>query len=86
MSDLAGLNLDSASQVRDLRWGLHTPRADVIRRARQKELQQFIETEQAHARVQTQVHTLTSLCWDKYVFSPLLLALSRSQCPHPSSV
>ncbi|RPD63107.1 hypothetical protein L226DRAFT_564494 [Lentinus tigrinus ALCF2SS1-7] len=35
----------------------------------QKELQQFIETEQAHARVQSQVHNLTSLCWDKCVGS-----------------
>ncbi|KAI0757159.1 Tim10/DDP family zinc finger-domain-containing protein [Daedaleopsis nitida] len=35
----------------------------------QKELEQFIETEQAQARVQSQIHNLTSLCWDKCVGS-----------------
>ena len=50
----------------------------------QKELEQFIETEQAQARVQTQIHNLTSLCWDKCVFSPLLLALSRFPFPPPA--
>ncbi|KAI0651693.1 Tim10/DDP family zinc finger-domain-containing protein [Trametes meyenii] len=34
-----------------------------------KELQQFIETEQAQNRVQTQVRDLTSMCWDKCVGS-----------------
>ncbi|KAI0762829.1 Tim10/DDP family zinc finger-domain-containing protein [Fomes fomentarius] len=37
--------------------------------ASQKELEQFIETEQAQARVQSQIHNLTSLCWDKCVGS-----------------
>ncbi|KAJ8494901.1 hypothetical protein ONZ51_g2025 [Trametes cubensis] len=41
--------------------------------ASRKELEQFIETQQAQSRVQTQVHMLTSMCWDKCVFSPLLL-------------
>lgn len=37
----------------------------------QKELEAFIETQQAQGRVQTQVHMLTEMCWDKCVFSPL---------------
>ena len=49
------------------------------RHGEQKELEQFLETEQAQARVQNQIHTLTSLCWDKCVFPPLLLAPSGSQ-------
>ncbi|KAI9293342.1 putative TIM8-translocase of the mitochondrial inner membrane [Neoconidiobolus thromboides FSU 785] len=32
-----------------------------------KELSQFIENEQAKARVQQSVHTLTDLCWDKCI-------------------
>ncbi|PIL32129.1 transporter [Ganoderma sinense ZZ0214-1] len=45
---------------------LTAPKLDA---ASQKELEQFLETEQAQARVQTQIHTLTSLCWDKCVGS-----------------
>ncbi|KAI0662668.1 Tim10/DDP family zinc finger-domain-containing protein [Cubamyces menziesii] len=37
--------------------------------ASRKELEQFIETQQAQSRVQTQVHMLTSMCWDKCVGS-----------------
>lgn len=37
----------------------------------QKELESFIETQQAQGRVQAQVHMLTEMCWDKCVFSPL---------------
>lgn len=33
----------------------------------QKELAQFIEQEQAQARVQESVHKMTSMCWDKCV-------------------
>lgn len=35
----------------------------------QKELQTFLEREQAQARVQQSIHTFTSMCWDKYVLS-----------------
>lgn len=43
----------------------------------QQELSQFIEQEQAQARVQESIHKMTSMCWDKYVyfsriFRPLL--------------
>jgi len=41
----------------------------------QKELQSFLDREQAQARVQQSIHTFTSMCWDKCVtFSPLFLA------------
>jgi Tim10/DDP family zinc finger len=33
----------------------------------QKELQAFLEREQAQARVQQSIHTFTSMCWDKCV-------------------
>ncbi|PWN37034.1 putative TIM8-translocase of the mitochondrial inner membrane [Meira miltonrushii] len=33
----------------------------------QKELQSFIETEQAKARVQSSIHNFTDLCWDKCI-------------------
>ncbi|KZP32348.1 hypothetical protein FIBSPDRAFT_723235 [Athelia psychrophila] len=35
--------------------------------ATQKELQTFLEQEQAHSRVQTAVHKLTGICWDKCI-------------------
>jgi import inner membrane translocase subunit TIM8 len=35
----------------------------------QKDLSQFIEQEQAQARVQESIHKMTSVCWDKYVSS-----------------
>lgn len=35
----------------------------------QKELQGFLETEQAKARVQSSVHQFTDMCWDKCVTS-----------------
>ncbi|OZJ06736.1 hypothetical protein BZG36_00348 [Bifiguratus adelaidae] len=33
----------------------------------QQELARFLETEQAKARIQQTVHTLTDMCWDKCV-------------------
>ena len=37
----------------------------------QKELSQFIEQEQSHARVQESIHKMTSMCWDKCLnFTP----------------
>lgn len=33
----------------------------------QQELSQFIEQEQAQARVQESIHKMTSMCWDKCV-------------------
>jgi import inner membrane translocase subunit TIM8 len=35
--------------------------------ASQRELAQFIEQENAKARVQQSVHTLTDMCWDKCI-------------------
>ncbi|KAI9220890.1 Tim10/DDP family zinc finger-domain-containing protein [Blastocladiella britannica] len=35
--------------------------------ASQAELQQFLEQENSKARVQSQVHTFTQLCWDKCI-------------------
>ncbi|KIJ68232.1 hypothetical protein HYDPIDRAFT_56874, partial [Hydnomerulius pinastri MD-312] len=35
----------------------------------QKELATFLEREQAHARINNQVQTLTSMCWDKCITS-----------------
>ncbi|KAH9944524.1 uncharacterized protein BXZ73DRAFT_97009 [Epithele typhae] len=32
-----------------------------------KELQTFLEAEQAQQRVQENIHSLTNMCWDKYV-------------------
>ncbi|OJA11743.1 hypothetical protein AZE42_02930 [Rhizopogon vesiculosus] len=37
--------------------------------ATQKELSTFLEREQAQARINATVHTLTSMCWDKCVTS-----------------
>jgi mitochondrial import inner membrane translocase subunit TIM8 len=41
----------------------------------QKELQTFLEREQAQARVQQSIHTFTSMCWDKCVL--------LTSCPFP---
>lgn len=57
---------DDATQVSPL---LTIPRR--ILTSVQKEIQTFLEQEQAHSRVQTAVHKLTGMCWDKYVY-PLL--------------
>ncbi|KAI0639246.1 Tim10/DDP family zinc finger-domain-containing protein [Trametes polyzona] len=46
--------------------------------ASRKELEQFIETQQAQTRVQTQVHMLTDMCWDKCVGS-ISSSFSRSE-------
>ncbi|KAI0824183.1 Tim10/DDP family zinc finger-domain-containing protein [Trametes gibbosa] len=43
-----------------------------------KELESFIETQQAQTRVQTQVHTLAEMCWDKCVGS-ISSSFSRSE-------
>ncbi|KAH9982724.1 hypothetical protein BGW80DRAFT_42637 [Lactifluus volemus] len=40
--------------------------ADRFDDATQKELQAFLEREQAQARVQQAIHTFTSMCWDKF--------------------
>lgn len=37
--------------------------------ATQKELTTFLEREQAQARINSTVHNLTSMCWDKCVTS-----------------
>ncbi|KAG1867849.1 Tim10/DDP family zinc finger-domain-containing protein [Suillus subalutaceus] len=37
--------------------------------ATQKELATFLEREQAQARINSTVHNLTSMCWDKCVTS-----------------
>lgn len=37
----------------------------------QRELQSFIEQEQAKARVQATTHQLTDMCWTKWVIYPL---------------
>jgi len=39
----------------------------------QKELQSFLEREQAQARLQQSIHTFTSMCWDKCVLSQIIL-------------
>ncbi|EIW64825.1 protein transporter TIM8 [Trametes versicolor FP-101664 SS1] len=46
--------------------------------ASRKELEAFIETQQAQGRVQTQVHMLTEMCWDKCVGS-ISSGFSRSE-------
>ncbi|KAI0374327.1 hypothetical protein BV20DRAFT_1041312 [Pilatotrama ljubarskyi] len=46
--------------------------------ASRKELEQFIETQQAQSRVQAEVHKLTEMCWDKCVGS-ISYSFSRSE-------
>ncbi|KAI0001781.1 hypothetical protein BJV77DRAFT_1063179 [Russula vinacea] len=41
--------------------------ADRFDDATQKELQAFLDREQAQARVQQSIHTFTSMCWDKCI-------------------
>ncbi|KNE60135.1 hypothetical protein AMAG_05558 [Allomyces macrogynus ATCC 38327] len=37
--------------------------------ASQAELQKFLEQENSKARIQSQIHTFTQLCWDKCISS-----------------
>lgn len=48
-------------------WNLNTDT-----HALQKELQSFLEREQAQARVQQSIHTFTSMCWEKCVLTLIL--------------
>ncbi|KZV94116.1 putative TIM8-translocase of the mitochondrial inner membrane [Exidia glandulosa HHB12029] len=43
---------------------MSTPRFD---EATQKELQQFLDREQANMRMQSTIHTFTEMCWDKCI-------------------
>ncbi|EJD52156.1 hypothetical protein AURDEDRAFT_159008 [Auricularia subglabra TFB-10046 SS5] len=43
---------------------MSTPKFD---EATQKELAQFLEREQAQARMQTTIHNFTDMCWEKCI-------------------
>ncbi|KAI0047801.1 hypothetical protein FA95DRAFT_1491972, partial [Auriscalpium vulgare] len=45
----------------------------------QKELQTFLDREQAQARVQQSIHNLTSMCWDKCITSTPSTRFSRGE-------
>ncbi|KDN37813.1 putative TIM8-translocase of the mitochondrial inner membrane [Tilletiaria anomala UBC 951] len=47
--------------------------------ADQKELQSFLDTEQAKARVQNSVHNFTELCWDKCITSSIGARFGRGE-------
>ncbi|EIM83362.1 uncharacterized protein STEHIDRAFT_159947 [Stereum hirsutum FP-91666 SS1] len=47
--------------------------------ATQKELQTFLDREQAQARVQQSIHTFTSMCWDKCITGTPSTRFSRSE-------
>ena len=47
----------------------HAPLAQLTPSVPQQELSQFIEQEQAQARVQESIHKMTGMCWDKSVSS-----------------
>jgi len=47
--------------------------------ATKQELSQFIEQEQAQARVQESIHKMTSMCWDKCVTGTPSTRFSRSE-------
>ncbi|KZT06811.1 uncharacterized protein LAESUDRAFT_758989 [Laetiporus sulphureus 93-53] len=53
--------------------------ADKFDEATQKELAQFVETEQAQARLHQSIHTLTSMCWDKCITGTPSTRFSRSE-------
>jgi hypothetical protein len=57
---------DDATQVRAHPAHFLSSSSDVL--CSQKELQSFLDREQAQARVQQSIHTFTSMCWDKCVF------------------
>ncbi|KAM0755739.1 hypothetical protein T439DRAFT_320453 [Meredithblackwellia eburnea MCA 4105] len=47
--------------------------------ATQKELQVFLEQEQAKARLQTSIHTFTDMCWDKCITGSISNRFSRGE-------
>jgi len=53
--------------------------ADRFDDATQKELQSFLEREQAQARLQQSIHTFTSMCWDKCITGTPSTRFSRSE-------
>ena len=55
------IKFDEATQVRFP--APHTPCVSLT--SPQKELATFLEREQAQARINSTVHSLTSMCWDK---------------------
>ena len=59
---------DDATQVcRSCHLFLFKGDSNMPQQTLQKELQAFLEREQAQARVQQSIHTFTSMCWDKCV-------------------
>ncbi|KAK4055722.1 Mitochondrial import inner membrane translocase subunit tim8 [Microbotryomycetes sp. JL201] len=55
------------------------PSTDQFDAATQRELQQFLEQEQAKARLQTSIHTFTDMCWDKCVTGTPGARFSKSE-------
>ncbi|KAF9821901.1 hypothetical protein IEO21_00331 [Rhodonia placenta] len=53
--------------------------ADKFDDATQKELANFVEAEQAQARLHSSIHMLTSMCWDKCVTGTPSTRFSRSE-------
>ncbi|KAF8591905.1 hypothetical protein K439DRAFT_1626419 [Ramaria rubella] len=47
--------------------------------ATKKELAVFLEKEQGHARLQSSIHTFTSMCWDKCITGTPGNHFSRSE-------
>ncbi|KAH9946826.1 Tim10/DDP family zinc finger-domain-containing protein [Amylocystis lapponica] len=47
--------------------------------ATQKELASFVETQNAQARVNQSIHTLTSMCWDKCITGTPSTRFSRGE-------
>ncbi|KAI0932393.1 hypothetical protein AcW1_000468 [Taiwanofungus camphoratus] len=47
--------------------------------ATQKELANFMETEQAQARLHQSIHTMTSMCWDKCITGTPSTRFSRGE-------
>jgi len=53
--------------------------ADRFDDATQKELQSFLDREQAQARLQQSIHTFTSMCWDKCITGTPSTRFSRGE-------
>ncbi|KAF4572729.1 Mitochondrial import inner membrane translocase subunit tim8 [Pleurotus pulmonarius] len=53
--------------------------ADKFDEATQKELNTFLETAQAQARLQSTISTLTSTCWDKCITGTPSTRFSRGE-------
>nr|GAT49780.1 predicted protein [Mycena chlorophos] len=53
--------------------------ASKLDEATQKELAAFLERQQAEARVQSTIHNLSMMCWDKCVTSTPSTRFSRSE-------